>query len=224
WRGVAAACIRMRVPMQLLDDAAIETGRRPNRGAELLNVFHTRDLLVGHLSTIFAAELDRPAHPAQVLLVSAASCALAAHLLRSYDAFGEKEVKIHGLGPRALSDVISYIEDNIEATITLESLAKLAHVSRFHFARLFKVSTDLTPMAFVEQARIRRAQALMMDSNLALSEIAIAVGFVDQSHFTRRFRLHAGCTPTEYAHSRGFRRLSGRKTSNLFDPIRTSTS
>ncbi len=62
-------------------------------------------------------------------------------------------------------------------------------------------------MTYVEQCRIRKAQDLMKDGRLTLAEVGIAVGFSDHSHFTRRFRVHHGCTPSHYAASVGAKRF-----------------
>jgi AraC family transcriptional regulator len=205
WRGTAPPSLRMRIPCKLLNDAAGEIGRTTSRSVELIDMFHTRDIFIGQLAPIFVSELERPPHPAQSLIVESASSLLAAHLLRHYDVFKRGETKLTGLGPRSLASVVSYIEDHAQRTVTLDELAGIANVSRFHFARMFKLSTGLTPMTYVEQTRISRAQDLIKKRQLSLAEVGIAVGFADQSHFTRRFRLHVGCTPSDYASSLGIR-------------------
>jgi AraC family transcriptional regulator len=189
-----------------LNDAAAEIGRNTGRPAEPIDVFHTRDILIGQLSAIFLSELERPPHPTQSLIVESTSCTLAAHLLRQYDAFGRNEKKLYGLSPRMLATVISYIEDHVNTPVTLTTLAGIANVSRFHFARMFKMSTGVSPMAYLEQCRIRKAQALIKEHDLSLAEVAFAVGFADQSHFTRRFRIHTDCTPSHYARSHAGKR------------------
>ncbi|MEI9979751.1 MAG: helix-turn-helix transcriptional regulator [Edaphobacter sp.] len=188
-----------------MNDAAAEIGRTTSRPVELIDMFHTRDIFIGQLAPILVSELERSAHPAQPLIVESASLLLAAHLLRHYDAFKRSETKLTGLGPRSLASVVSYIEDHSQQTVTLDQLAGIANVSRFHFARMFKLSTGLTPMTYVEQTRIRKAQDLIKKAELSFAEVGIAVGFADQSHFTRRFRLHVGCTPSDYASSLGIR-------------------
>ncbi|WP_170937253.1 MULTISPECIES: helix-turn-helix transcriptional regulator [Rhodomicrobium] len=111
--------------------------------------------------------------------------------------------KIHGLDRVSLGRVIGFIADEMGNGIALSDLAAIAGVSRFHFIRLFKASTGLTPMAYLERARIARAQEMMGRGGLSLSQIALMVGFADQSHFTRRFRRHAGCTPSVFANRMG---------------------
>lgn len=205
WRGTAAASLRIRIPITLLDEAALEIGSHSGRSPELIDVFSTRDLFVGQLAPILVSELERSAHPAQNLLIESISYAFAGHLLRHYDAFKRKEEKITGLAPRALSAVIDYVEEHAHESVALDTLARVANVSRFHFARMFKISTGISPMMYVEQNRMRKAQTLIRESRLSLATIAAELGFADQSHFTRRFRVHHGCTPSEYAMNLGIR-------------------
>ncbi len=200
WRGIATPTVRLRMRPDLLAEAAEQVGKKAGARPELLNVFHTRDNLIAQLATMFQAEIEKPEHPSQHLIVDSATTILCAHLLRSYDAFGAKCIdSAHGLGPGALRRVISYVEDHYETPIRLDDLARLANVSRFHFARMFKASTGLTAMEYLEQTRLTRAQALIRTGRFSLASIASSVGFSDQSHFTRRFGRFVNCTPAVYA-------------------------
>jgi transcriptional regulator GlxA family with amidase domain len=67
-----------------------------------------------------------------------------------------------------------------------------------HFVRAFKRSEGVTPHDYLVQCRVRRAQELMTGTDLPLSEIAVACGFSDQSHYTRQFRARVGITPSRY--------------------------
>jgi AraC family transcriptional regulator len=207
WRGTLPPSLRMRVPCSLVNDAAEQIGYGTGRSPEIIDVFHTRDLFIGQIAEIFIAELESPDHPAKSLIIESASYALAAHMLRKYDAFSRKESKLTGLGPRALSAVTSYVEDHACSSIALDELAAIANVSRFHFTRMFKLSTGVSPMTYVEQCRIRKAQELMKEGRWTLAEVGTAVGFSDQSHFARRFRRHHGCSPSHYAASVGGKRF-----------------
>jgi AraC-like DNA-binding protein len=103
-----------------------------------------------------------------------------------------------GLPPRALRRVRQFIETHLEENISIQTLATLAGLSKYHFARAFKQSEAMTPHGYLVQCRVRRAQDLLAATDLPLSEIALASGFADQSHCARRFREHVGVTPSSY--------------------------
>jgi transcriptional regulator GlxA family with amidase domain len=103
-----------------------------------------------------------------------------------------------GLTPRTLRRVQEYIETNLEGTVSIVLLAGVACLSPFHFARAFKQSTGVTPRDYLIQRRVERARELLADTNLPISEIAVATGFADQSHCARRFREHVGLSPRDY--------------------------
>ena len=103
-----------------------------------------------------------------------------------------------GLPPRALRRVREYIEAHLEETISIDALAGIVGLSKYHFARAFKQSEGLTPHDYLLQCRVRRAQELLANTDLPLSEIALASGFSDQSHCARRFRERVGITPGRY--------------------------
>lgn len=103
-----------------------------------------------------------------------------------------------GLGSKALARAQAYMEQNIGHNFTLDQLARAACVSRAHFARLFRVSTGSTPMAYLLKLRMERAK-LLLRRQLRVSDVAAALGFCDQSHFSRVFRRTTGQTPREYA-------------------------
>jgi transcriptional regulator GlxA family with amidase domain len=103
-----------------------------------------------------------------------------------------------GLPPRALRRVREFIEANLEESISLQMLADIVGLSMCHFARAFKQSAGVTPHDYLVRHRVQRAQELLAGTDLPLSEIAIAVGFADQSHCARRFHEHVGLTPSRY--------------------------
>lgn len=211
WEGSASATARLRIPTSLIASAAEQIGRRSSSAIEIRNVFETRDVVIERVAQILLAELQRKPHPAQALIVDQVSAALAAHLLRGYNAFEPLEQhELPSLGRFELARLTEFIEDNIGRSISLAELAAIVNVSRFHFTRLFKQSTGMTAIGFVERCRISRAQALISETDIPLAEVALMTGFADQSHFTRRFHRHVGCTPAAFARERGRRRSTRR--------------
>jgi len=104
-----------------------------------------------------------------------------------------------GLSRRALTRACSFIAENLGERFTLDDLARQAGVSRFHFARLFRISTGDSPMAYLLKSRIERAKQMLLQNAGPVCEIAAALGFCDQSHLTRTFRRLTGMTPREFA-------------------------
>jgi AraC family transcriptional regulator len=103
-----------------------------------------------------------------------------------------------GLPAKTLRRVFEFVEANIDQSISLEQLASVATVSRFHFHRQFKKATGRTPHHYIVQRRIERAKALLSESALPLIEIAARLGFTDQSHFINTFRKMTAVTPRAY--------------------------
>jgi AraC-like DNA-binding protein len=89
-------------------------------------------------------------------------------------------------------------ERHLGVSIGLATLAGVAGVSIHHFARGFKQSAGVTPHHYLTRKRVERAQDLLARTELSLSEIALAVGFSDQSHLARHFRQMLGVTPGQF--------------------------
>lgn len=104
-----------------------------------------------------------------------------------------------GLNQGALKRAYAYIETHLGDSFTLSDLAAAACVSRFHFARLFRLSTGKSPMEFVLGMRIARAKAILIQHQQTISATAATLGFCDQSHFTRTFRRFTGTSPKRFA-------------------------
>jgi AraC family transcriptional regulator len=131
---------------------------------------------------------------------------LAVQLLRQVLAPRRAERGRDGALPREkLRTVVAYIEDHIDAGLTLAQMAAAAHLSPYHFARQFTAATGVPPHRYVIARRVARAQQLLHpDRDLALAEIAAQVGFADQSHFSQHFKRLVGVTPRQFRTSARF--------------------
>jgi AraC-like DNA-binding protein len=99
------------------------------------------------------------------------------------------------LSPAQWRRVSEYIQDNLAQRVSLADLASLAGTSQSHFCHAFKATTGLPPHRWQLEARVRQAQAMLSGNACSLTQIALATGFADQSHFTRVFRRIVGETP-----------------------------
>lgn len=131
------------------------------------------------------------------LMLSSASTLLMTHLLQHYSEVLWKLPAVRGgLAPVVLRNIMAFIEEHLASPLTLAELAVQAGLSEFHFARMFKQSTQLAPHQYVMQRRMAKAEQLVRGSTLPLTEIALACGFNSSSHFSNRFKSVYGCTPS----------------------------
>ena len=94
--------------------------------------------------------------------------------------------------------VLDYIDQNLEEEFTINDLAQVAHLSEFHFARMFANTIGMPPQRYVSQRRLESAKKMIGAGRLPLSEIAFRSGFSSQASFTRAFRRATNMTPGEF--------------------------
>jgi AraC family transcriptional regulator len=211
YQGVAPAHLDIRLDLGKMDEMIAELRKAGERRFEFANVPRMRDQVVEHIGAIFRAELNRAPHPAQDLLIESLAVALSAHLLRNYtNATGIEERSTISVETAAVRRAMAYIRDNPDRAISLQELAGAAGLSRFHFSRVFKHHLGLSPARYVERIRIEQAKALIVSGEMSLAHVALAVGFADQSHFSRRFRFQEGRTPAAFAREKARRILPSK--------------
>jgi AraC family transcriptional regulator len=134
------------------------------------------------------------------LVVESLANVLAVHLLRHVLAPRRPERGHDGTLPRGrLRAVVEYIEEHLDAGLTLEQLAAVARRSPYHFARQFKKATGLPPHQYVILRRVERTrQLLQAGTSLSLGEVAAHAGFSDQSQFSHHFKRLVGVTPGQF--------------------------
>ncbi|HLZ67559.1 MAG TPA: AraC family transcriptional regulator [Aliidongia sp.] len=114
-----------------------------------------------------------------------------------------------GLAPWQTARIARHIEWNIDARTSVPMLATLVGLSTSYFSRAFQQSFGLTPHAYIIRCRVDRAKELMLRTDDALAEIALASGFNDQANFSRIFRRLTGETPNAWRRNRRAPRCQG---------------
>lgn len=108
------------------------------------------------------------------------------------------ELSRAGLVDRRIRLAVELMHAHMHRELALEEIARAAHLSPFHFARLFKKLTGVTPHAYLASLRAARAQALLAETDLPITEIGARVGYMSSSHFARAFRQATGLSPRAY--------------------------
>ncbi|MBD2772832.1 helix-turn-helix transcriptional regulator [Iningainema sp. BLCCT55] len=164
---------------------------------EIIPHFSKPDPLIYQIGLALKSALQS-GRPSSRLYADSMATALSAHLLQHYSAPTHfwKEY-CGGLPKHKLQRVIEYIIDHLSDQVLLQKMASEVGMSQYHFSRLFKQSTGLSPYQYVIHCRIERAKILLLSSKLSISEVASVVGFPDQSQFTRHFKRLTGVTPKE---------------------------
>lgn len=97
-----------------------------------------------------------------------------------------------------ISDVISYINMNIENKISLDDICNSAKVSKYYLCRKFKETVGMTVFSYIELMRLSKAKELLTKTDLSISEISVKTGFESFAYFSKIFKKSTDCTPSEY--------------------------
>ncbi|MBB5345106.1 helix-turn-helix transcriptional regulator [Tunturibacter empetritectus] len=165
---------------------------------ELRTHWNLRDRHIQSLMLAMHADLE-DGSPAGPLYGESLGLTLGLYLIRRYSARTNNSAQFRGGMPTArLNRVLDFINQNFAQDLRLWELAELAGMSPHYFCELFKASTGLTAYQYVLQCRIERAKQYIRDPTFSVGEAGAAVGFADQSHFTKVFRRMVGVTPMKY--------------------------
>ncbi len=137
-----------------------------------------RDPLIEHIATEVLGELEFETSCGD-LLVETLADTLAVRLLTNYSSRSASPFRLHrskGLNSRRLQRAIEYIKTNLTKEITVEELASVASLSRFHFSRMFKVTTGQSPSRFIGQLRLELAKSLLTEGR-SITDVTHDCGF-----------------------------------------------
>jgi AraC-like DNA-binding protein len=107
-----------------------------------------------------------------------------------------------------LDKAVTYIRENFREKITVETLAQRVHMSSRQLHRRFQEAFGVGPQAFILKLRIQAACEMLQAENSLISNVAVELGFCDQSAFTQAFHKHIGLTPRQFQMQFRLRRLS----------------
>lgn len=135
-------------------------------------------------------------HPASGPFIQGIAQALAVHVARTYKTDAERQRG--GLQAFKLHRVFAAMRERLAQPFDLGILAGLAELSEFHFSRVFKQSTGLSPSRYFIRMRMEEARRLLTETDDSIINIGLAVGYNSPSHFASVFRKHTGVPPSTY--------------------------
>ncbi len=119
------------------------------------------------------------------------------YLCEKYGAVISEREKRHDKNFDNIRTAIIYIRDNIREKISVDSLAQMSGMSKYHFIREFKRITHYTPVMYINIVRIEMARRLITEKKLSVGEVSERCGFENLSYFTKTFKKYTGVTPSE---------------------------
>lgn len=121
------------------------------------------------------------------------------YYLASYispEEFQQETASVHADSPT--DKAIQFMQQNLSRQITLDNIARSAHLSISFFSRKFKADTGYAPIEYFNHLRIQKACQLMHFSNLRINEVASQIGIDDPFYFSRLFKQQMGISPLAY--------------------------
>ncbi|OEK04831.1 helix-turn-helix domain-containing protein [Roseivirga misakiensis] len=97
-----------------------------------------------------------------------------------------------------ISRSVDYIHTCYKESISLDKLASIACLSKYHYLRTFKMIYNCTPQQMIASLRFKKAKSALLNSNTSIVEIAPSLGFSEIASFTRFFTKHAGLSPKAF--------------------------
>ncbi|MBE9196464.1 AraC family transcriptional regulator [Synechocystis sp. LEGE 06083] len=107
-------------------------------------------------------------------------------------------LKNYGLLPYHLEKVTNFMQSHLDQDLSVEEIAQELGLSQFHFSRLFKQKTGITPHQYLIKLRLERAKHLLKNTKLAVNEIADECCFANPSHLARHLRRETGLSPKQF--------------------------
>ncbi|MCO7524865.1 AraC family transcriptional regulator [Pseudomonas asiatica] len=179
-----------------LHDIAVKVWDKEPSSIELPPLTFSDDEIIRTLYQSFILNCDwsdRTNH----LQMSSCTLLLFSHLVKNYGSTKWAEPSTRGgLSPSTLKQVIEWIEANLDKPQSISDLAEQANMSFYHFAHMFKTSTNVAPHQYVMDRRLARAMEMVKGTDLALTEISELLGFSSAAHFSSRFKSKFGVSPS----------------------------
>jgi len=125
-------------------------------------------------------------------------------LIREYTVTkrSDAEIKMHRLKNDRFKELFTYLEERYMERISVEQAAAIVHLSVYHFCRIFKQITGQTFIQFMNHHRMNKAEQMLMQTSMSITEIAAEVGCSSINSFSKLFRQLKGASPRDVRRDR----------------------
>ena len=200
WQTRGADCfevMHLYLGLPLIELAAREVLGDQERSVRFVDLSGARDERVTALLQQIRTELVDQHQPSP-LLVNCLAQALAVHLVRHYLDPLSQTRRANALQAYKLRRVVDAMNERLAEDFSLANLARIAELSEYHFSRMFKRATGLSPSQYFIRLRMNRARSLLLETDRSVIDIGLEVGYSSPSHFSQVFRREVGVTPSAY--------------------------
>lgn len=203
------AAIRTHMPHIIITDIKMPDADGLTMLAGLRSEFPDMQVIVlsGHSDFAYAQQAIRLGvrrfllKPSKMEEIEEALLCATAYLSRKDKDAAEAEAaeeQLTGAGSYVVRQAIAYMEDHYAERLTLQTVAEHCYVSQWHLSKLLNKHADQSFYDLLNTIRIRRAQELLKDPSLKISEICELTGYADTAHFARVFKRILGMSANEY--------------------------
>ena len=183
--------------LPLIDRAARDLLGEHTAAVTFLDISGAQDERVNFMLNQLRFELIEERKPS-LLFVNSLAQALTVHLIRRYLDPHSTVRRGNALQAYKLRRVIDAMNEHLADDFRLADLAHIADLSEYHFSRIFKRATGLSPSQYFIRLRMSRARHLLRETDRSIIDVGLEVGYSSPSHFSQVFRREVGVTPSAY--------------------------
>lgn len=201
WRAAGTQpfeVMHVYIGVNLLKLAVQDIQGKPDHRFALREVSGSRDGVLSSLLEKIKLELMGQAVPSNAYIHGLAQ-AMMVHLVCTFQTERPAEMGPRGgLQAYKLHRVFDAMKQRLHEPFVLDQFAELAELSPFHFSRVFKQSTGMSPSRYFIALRMDRARDLLDHGGRSIIEVSLAVGYASPGHFSGLFKATTGSSPSEY--------------------------
>lgn len=174
----------------------------PHEKLSFLSQYSVKDNVLSNIINLFYEEVKNAGRNGKLYLETLMNL-LSNYFIRNYSDYQDiiSNKKNAVLNQEMIESIHKYVQANIHDEISIDALAFKMGLSKYYFLKEFKNATGITPYQYIVKMKLDRAVQLLLQSDQSIAEIAVDLGFSDQSHFIKTFSSKYKVSPRRYKSS-----------------------